>query len=186
MTAAIAVSGCGNNNKFLNKGVKALEKENYSEAVECFEEMIDAESKEEPKNDKQKKIQSNNLSEAYKGLGMAYLEMKDYEKALDSYIKCEESEGTKTASMYRNMAVCAMELEQYASAAEYAEKGIEVIKEDEESEEPEIKKDLYLIMIQSLESDGRWNEALSWAEGYKEMYPDDKDVDKEIMFLETR
>ena len=186
MTVALIAAGCGNNNKILNKGVKALEKENYSAAVESFEEMIKAESEEKPKNDKQEKIQSNNLSEAYKGLGVAYFELKEYDKALDSYVKCDGLEGTKTPSMYRNMAICANEINEYSSAAEYAEKGIDVIKEDEESAEPEIKKELYFLLIQSLEKDGNWEEALSWAEGYSEMFPDDKDVEKEIEFLKTR
>lgn len=186
MAVSLMTAGCGNNNSILNKGVKALKNEDYSLAVDRFEEMIKAETNENPKNEKQEKIQSNNLAEAYKGLGMAYFELKDYDKALDSYIKCDELEGRKTPSMYRNMALCAQESKEYASAAEYAEKGIDLIEKNEESEEPEIKKDLYLIIIQSLESDGNWKEALEWAKAYNERFPEDKDVEKEIMFLETR
>lgn len=186
LSAVLVLSGCGNNNSYLKKGVKALEHENYSEAVQCFEDMIEAEKEYEPKKDKQKLVQENNLFEAYKGIGTAYFETKEYDKALEAFEKCMKLEGTKTPVMYRNIAVCASMTSDYKKATEYAEDALSLISENKDFDNDEIREELYFIVIQNYEADGDFDSALDWAEEYNEFYPGNEDMEKEIMFLQTR
>ena len=186
LSTVLVLSGCGNNNSYLKKGVKALEHEKYSEAVQYFEEMIEAESKHKPNNDKKKLIWENNLFEAYKGIGISYFETKEYDKALEAFEKCIELEGTKTPVMYRNMAVCAKMTSDYNKATEYAEDALRLISEDKDFDNNEIREELYFIVIQNYEANGDFDSALDWAEEYNELYPGNKDMEKEIMFLQTR
>ena len=185
LISMVAISGCSGSTAYLKDGAKALEKGKYSEAVDCFDKMIEIESEKEPESEKKNKIWSNNMSEAYKGLGIAYFETKDYEKALEAYLESIKLEGEKSASMYRNIAVCAKETGNTTMAEEYAKKGVELLNDSKE-ENTELKKDMYIILIESFEADGNYKEALNWAYEYDEAFPGDKDIEKEIKFLKTR
>ena len=185
ISVALLASGCGSDN-LIKKGVKALNKEDYSLAKECFNEVIETEKDIKPDKDKNLVIWSNNMSEAYKGLGIAYYESGEYDKALEAYIESENFDGTRTPSMYRNMARCAKEIKEYSSACEYAKTGLELINTGKEEKNMDLVKDMYIILIESLEADGNFDEALEWVNEYDDEFPGDPGVEKEIMFLETR
>ena len=183
LISIMAIAGCSSNKNFLKDGEKALENKDYTYAVNCFDDMIEATLKEEPKNEKENKIQDNNISEAYKGLGIAYFELEEYDKALNAYEEADKYEVTKTAVMYRNMAVCAEKIEEYDKAVIYGERGLESTLDKDSSE---IRKDLYYVIIKSYEVQGNWEDAYNVALRYNEEFPGDADMEKDIVFLETR
>ena len=186
----MALSGCIGSHDYLKDGVKALENSEYDKAIESFNTMIEEESEDKPKNEKKQKIQENNLFEAHKGLAISYFELEEYDKALESYKKADEYDGTKSESMYRNMADCAQQLDMPEEAVTYAEKGLNLSSDSEEDSEEkvpsDIRKDLYYIIIKNNEDQGKWAEALEAAKGYAVEFPDDSEMEKEITFLETR
>ena len=190
VVSVMALSGCIGSHDYLKDGVKALENSEYDKAIESFSTMIDEESEDKPKNEKKQKIQENNLFEAHKGLAISYFELEEYDKALESYKVVDEYDGTKSESMYRNMAVCAQHLDMQEEAVTYAEKGLKAesaAEEDSDKKVPsDIRKDLYYIIIKNNEDQGKWAEALEAAKEYTVEFPDDSEMEKEITFLETR
>ena len=184
--AVMAVAGCSGNKDYLKDGVNALEEKEYTKAVEYFNEMIAVESKEKPSNEKKQKIQDNNLFEAYKGLAIAYFEQEEYDKALGAYEEADKYDGTKTEAMYRNMAVCAQNIDDYEKAVIYANKGLENKGDSNEKDLSYVRRDLYYIIVKCNENNGKWSEALDIAKKYIEEFPDDANMLKEITFLETR
>ena len=50
-------------------------------------------------------------AEAYRGLGMAYYELKEYDKVLESMQKALDDGVQRTAELYNIMGVSAMQLE---------------------------------------------------------------------------
>ena len=60
--------------------------------------------------------QSGDAAEGYRGLGMTYYEMEDYENALESFRQAAENGAKQTIQMYNLMGICAMQTEDYKSA----------------------------------------------------------------------
>ena len=86
----IFLSGCAN---AMKEGTEHLEQKEYSEAVKSFEEVIK---------------DGKNVGEAYHGQGIAYWELKEYEKAKDALEKALENgvEGTPNIYQTWEMHVC--------------------------------------------------------------------------------
>lgn len=62
----VLLTGCMGTN-YLEEGVSQLEEKQYEEASKSFQKEIDEEK---------------NLDEAYRGMGIAYFEMEEFEKQL--------------------------------------------------------------------------------------------------------
>ena len=71
LSAVCLLSGCGN---IVKKGTKALEAKEYDKAVTAFQEAIDSGNQDK-------------VAEGNQGLGMAYYEQKEYDKAEKIYNK---------------------------------------------------------------------------------------------------
>ena len=65
----VLLTGCMGTN-YLEEGVSQLEEKQYEEASKSFQKEIDEEK---------------NLDEAYRGMGIAYFEMEEFEKAIDVF-----------------------------------------------------------------------------------------------------
>lgn len=160
---AVIFAGCAGQVK---KGTELLENGQYEKAVETFAEAI--------KSDK-------NLAEAYRGQGIAYWELKEYEKSKEALENALEN-GTKgTALLYQILGDCDMALENYEEALSYYWKGMSA----DGLNEKQLKEMSYneIIAYERLKD---WKSAKVKMEIYTQKYPDDTEAAKEAEFLETR
>lgn len=163
-----------------------MEKEDYKEAVTQFTQ---AASTAEAKGKKE------DVAEAYRGLGMAYYELKEYDKVLESMQKALDDGVQRTAELYNIMGVSAMQQEDYESALKYFDEGISYAQSKDAVNASKSKKEVdYSDLIQEMrynqvvcyEKQENWEEAKNAANEYIADYPNDKDIEKEVEFLETR
>lgn len=170
--AAGMITGCGNSRK---AGVEALEQGKYEEALSEFQEAVkDGSAKE--------------TAEGYRGLGMTYYEMEDYENALDSFRKAADNGAEQTVQLYNLMGICAMKTSDYASALEYIQSGLALISTSEGEDKADVKlvQEMKYNEIICYEQQADWSNARQKAEEYLEAYPGDETVEKEVEFLKTR
>lgn len=159
----ISFTGCGS---LVDKGADLLAEEKYGEAQEVFQEAIEKEK---------------NLSEAYRGLGIAYMEQSEYEKALWAFEKAL-GEGTKETAVLDNlMGICGLRSEQYQKAADFFEKAAVGSELNEE-----LSREIIWNLVVSYEGQGDYQKAKEKLEQYLEAYPEDEKALKEQEFLKTQ
>lgn len=171
VTAGV-MGGCGSSQK---SGVEALESGEYEAAVTDFQEMTQSGD-------------SDDVAEGYRGLGMAYYEMEDYEKALESFRQAVDNGAEQTVQMYNLMGACAMQTEDYASALEYIQSGLALTETSDGADkaDAELIQEMKYNEIICYERQADWENAKQKVTEYLEDYPDDEAVQKEAEFLETR
>lgn len=183
VTASCLLTGCSNAGK---AGIKAMENEDYKEAVTQFTQAA---------NTAESKGKKDAAAEAYRGLGMAYYELKEYDKVLDSMQKALDNGAQRTAELYNIMGISAMQQEDYESALTYFQEGVSYAESTNAVNASKAKKDVdYSKLIQEMrynqivcyEKEEDWVDAKTAANDYIADYPDDKDIEKEVEFLETR
>ncbi len=173
--AVLFLSGCGNNN--VQRGLKHMEAKEYKEAEAAFEQSIE---------------EGKNKAEAYRGLGMACFEQKKYKEAAKAFQKVKENDGKETVVLHQLTGSSLLKAGQYKEAAEEFIKGIDlgrILMEQEEKKGQDYSvkvKEMRRNLIVCYEKMGQWEEARNTAESYLEDYPDDKEVEREADFLETR
>ena len=110
------------------------------------------------------------------------------QKALDDGVQ-------RTAELYNIMGVSAMQQEDYESALKYFDEGISYAQSKDAVNASKSKKEVdYSDLIQEMrynqvvcyEKQENWEEAKNAANEYIADYPNDKDIEKEVEFLETR
>lgn len=158
------MAGCGN--RSYKQGMEELEKGNYKEAAELLEKYVE-------KNEE--------AADAYRGLGMAYWEQEDYEKALDAFKNAVEAGCEKTGAIYHLMGNCALKLSKPEDALNYYEAGLKL-----EGNSKKAIQEMKFNSIAACEQMKDWEGAKDRLASYMEDYPDDKDAEKEAEFLETR
>lgn len=159
----VSLTGCGS---LVDKGTELLEEEKYEEAQAVFQESIE--------KDKE-------LSEAYRGLGIAYMEQGEYEKALWAFEKALGEETKETAVLDNLMGVCALKSEQYQKAVNFFEKAL-----DSSELVEELQREIGWNLVVSYEGLGEYQKAKDKLEQYLEVYPDDEKALKEQEFLNTQ
>lgn len=176
VTAAVmlltgSVCGCSSPQK---SGTEALQAGNYEEAEEWFKELTEKGGKD--------------AAEGYRGLGMAYYEMKEYQKALDSFEEAAAGGIQPSVQMYNLMAICAMQTEEYASALEYIRSGLVLAESASADEQPaaDLIQEMEYNEIICCEKQADWATANEKIAQYLEKYPDDENAKKESEFLATR
>ena len=162
VAAAGVIGGCSNPQK---SGVSALEKGD-------FEEMT----------------QSGDAAEGYRGLGMTYYEMEDYENALESFRQAAENGAKQTIQMYNLMGICAMQTEDYKSALDYIQSGLALMSTSDGADkaDEDLVQEMKYNEIICYEKQADWENAKGKVTEYLDAYPDDETVQKEAEFLETR
>lgn len=179
--AVCFLTGCAN---YGADGTKAMEEGNYKQAAVSFEQAA-----------KQAEAKGKDATEAYRGLGMAYYEQKDYGKAQESFQKVIDLGGEKTPTLYNLMGICAMQLEDYAGALSALEQGLSTAesaetlaasKSEEAVDYSKVIQEMKFNRIVCYEKQQDWENAKSAVSEYVNQYPDDKDAEKEMEFLETR
>lgn len=193
VTAAVCVlGGCGNGVK---EGAQLLEEGKVEEAVSAFEQVISDKGSSE--------IQ---LAETYRGLGMCYYELEQYDQAQDYLTKAVDAGGEETAILCNLIGVSAMQQEDYTAAVSAFEKGIELQETKRqtgnddgsgktggdsesgtnEADYAEMIREMYYNRVACYEKLYDWEQAYSAAKEYLEKYPDDEQMRHEAEFLETR
>ncbi len=158
------MTGCGNG--AYNAGIDALENGEYSKGAEEFREAIEKEK---------------NVSDSYRGLGIALFELEDYDSASEALKEALGQGAKETATIYSLLGNCAMELEQYEDAITYYELAIGM-----EDVSDELLRELEYNTIAAYEYAGDIETAKEKIAVYIEKYPDDESAQKEADFLETR
>ncbi|MBP3462029.1 MAG: tetratricopeptide repeat protein [Tyzzerella sp.] len=159
----LLLTGCAGSMK---NGVELLEAGKYDAAVEVFQKDI-----------KKKR----NLDEAYRGLGIAYFELEDYEAAVEAFELALEHETKETAVFCSFLGASYLETEDYDKALDVYERGL-ACKDLTEELEQEIQFNLIAVY----ERMGNWDAAKKQMDKYVKKYPNDSRVEKEAEFLETR
>lgn len=171
--AALLLTGCQN---AVKEGTKQLEEGDYKKAAATFKKTIEKEK---------------DVTEAYRGLGMAYYEQQDYQSAKDAFLQAADNQGDATPVLYNLLGVCSMHLEDYPSALEAFSKGIAL---SGEMNDPGGKKQDYADTVREMKFNEivcyekllDWENAGKKAAEYVKDYPDDKEAQKEAEFLSTR
>lgn len=160
---SVFLIGCAS---YAEKGTDLLEEEKYEEAAEKFQKGIE---------------KNKDLAENYRGLGLAYWELGDYENAEKAFQSALENEAEGTGALYNLMGLCNMELEDYEGALNYFRLGIA----SEDAGEKLIQEMEYNEIV-AYENLRDWETAKHKMEQYIEKYPDDEKAAKEAAFLRTR
>ena len=178
---------CGCANK-VEEGADLLEKKDFEGAVKVFEQVLS--------DGKSSSVQE---AEAYRGLGMAYFELGQYDKVGECLEKAVEAGGWKTPALYNLIGVSAMRQGDYTAALAAFEEGV-ALPADGGSEQgafpwqeekvaadySEVMREMRYNRIVCHEKMYDWQQAYLAATEYLEYYPDDEAVRHEAEFLETR
>ncbi len=164
MLIGVMLTGCGGNPS--KKGVEYLESGEYKKAIEQFEKAIDKDV---------------NTGDAYRGIGIAKWEQKDYEGASEAFQNALEHDAEKTGTIYNFLGSCELKLDHPEEALNYYR--LALAREDNSEK---MTKEMRFNMIVAYEKMGDLESAKVLLKEYLEDYPDDEDAKKEIEFLETR
>ena len=159
----LLLTGCAGN---IKDGVAFMEEGKYEAAVEAFAKDVKKE---------------RNLDEAYRGLGIAYFELEDYTAAVEAFEKAFKHETEKTAVLYSFLGASYLETEAYDKALDAYEQALSC-----EDLTEELKQEIQFNLIAVYENMANWDAAKKQMDKYIKKYPDDKRVEKEAEFLETR
>ena len=161
-SAGLLLTACGNPSE---KGVEYLEKGEYDQAVEQFEQAIE---------------KNKNTGDAWRGIGIAKWEQKDYKGARNAFRKALDNNAEKTGTIYNLIGNCDLKLGKAKEALNYYNLGLE---QDDVSKK--MKKEMKYNIIVAYEKMEDWESAEVKLEEYLESYPNDKAAKKEAEFLET-
>ena len=150
----------------LKDGVDWLKEGNYEKAVDAFEKDIK---------------KGRNLDEVYRGLGIAYFEMEDYEGAVEAFELALQHETEETAVFCSFLAASYLEIGEYDKALDAYERGLAC---DDLTEE--LEQEIQFNLIAVYEKMANWDAAKKQMDEYVKTYPEDDRVKKEADFLETR
>lgn len=163
LVLGMLITGCA---RPVEDGMELLKAGSYQEAIAAFEESIEKEKE---------------VAEAYRGQGMAYWELGDYEKAEDAFKEALIQGAEETGTIYNFLGISALRKEDFPAAAQYFELGLRC-----EGNSPELIKSMEFNRIVTQEKLGNWATAKTKLEEYVQKYPEDAVAVKEAEFLETR
>lgn len=162
-TLLLLLTGCAGN---IKDGVALLEEEKYEKAIDAFEKDINKE---------------RNLDEAYRGLGIAYFQLEDYEAAVEALELALKYDTEESAVLFSVLGASYLKTEQYEKALDAYECSLACDDLTEELEQ-EIQRNLIAVY----ENMANWDAAKKQMKKYVEKYPEDSSIQKEAEFLETR
>ncbi len=120
------------------------------------------------------------MKEAYRLMGDVYYVTKDYTKAIENYLTYIDSNSKGVSSTcYLNLSSCYIALEEYDKAQSYVVLGLST---GDKISAKELQYNEVLIYEQL----GDFNTAYEKAEEYIKAYPEDENMQRELVFLSTR
>ena len=117
--------------------------------------------------------------DAYYLIGEIYYNQGDYSKAMTNYETYVKGVSVVSSTCYNQLALTSMKLSDYETALAYIEKGL--IANDISTYQA-----LLSNQVACYEQLADYNNAYQLAKAYMEEYPDDKDMERELQFIETR
>ncbi|MCI7181603.1 MAG: tetratricopeptide repeat protein [Schaedlerella sp.] len=164
-----------------------LKQGKYAEAEAVFREEITESVQIQENMDDERKAADAKVreAEARRGLGIVLYERQKYEEAAAELKKVLELEGKETPAIYNLIGVCAMNLKDYDGAIEAFSAGI-ALPASEDQEEANLVREMSYNLVICYEKKKDWAGAREAARAYAEAYPQDKEMQKELEFLETR
>ena len=135
-SAGLLLTACGNPSE---KGVEYLEKGEYNQAVEQFEQAIE---------------KNKNTGDAWRGIGIAKWEQKDYKGARNAFRKALDNNAEKTGTIYNLIGNCDLKLGKAKEALNYYNLGLE---QDDVSKK--MKKEMKYNIIVAYEKMEDWESA---------------------------
>ena len=111
-------------------------------------------------------------------LGQTGEKQGDYNYAISVY-KSFLAEDPNHADLYNQLGLCQMKMEDYENAVSSFEAGLSL-------EDAEYQQALMINEITAYEYAGNFAQAKTLMEKYRKAYPDDKDAEREEIFLSTR
>ena len=163
LSAGLLLTACGNPSK---KGVEYLQEGEYDQAIEQFEQAVE---------------KNKNVGDAYRGIGIARWEKKDYKGARKALLKALDHDAEKTGTIYNLIGSCDLKLEKGKEALNYFNLGLK-----QEDISKKLKKEMEFNVIVAYEQMEDWESAEVKLEDYLASYPNDKAAKKEAEFLKTR
>lgn len=170
VTLTFVLTGCASP---VQRGMDSIKDKKYEDAITSFEEITTKDNTSE----KEKKA----AADAYRGMGIAYWELKDYTNAKEAFGQAIEYGTKETSTLYNFLGTCEMQLKNYEDAVIYYEKGLEIA--DGSSE---LMQEMAFNQIVAYENLKDWDNAKAKMSVYIAAYPEDVEAKKEAEFLETR
>lgn len=159
----LLLTGCAGN---IKDGVALLEEGKHEQAVVAFQREVE---------------KGRNLDEAYRGLGIAYFELENYEAAVEAFELALKHDTKETAVLCAFLGASYLETAEYDKALDAYEHGLA-----REDLTEELEQEIQFNLIAVYENMGNWDAAKKQMKKYMEKYPEDSRVEKEAEFLETR
>ncbi len=180
----------------VESGVSLMQQKDYQGAIESFAAAITNEQqKKEKESGPERKRGASYITEAYRGMGMAYYELQDYEQARTNLQQVIDAGGEVSPIFYNILGISAMHLGDYDGALRAFEEGtaLPAVGTYQDAGGAEQSVD-YSAVIQEMkfnrvicfEKKLDWANAKAEMEAYTATYPDDLSVQKEAEFLVTR
>lgn len=206
--AAVLMSvGCGEKIDHMKEAQTALTDGKYDKAVEQFGFFIAEQEGRRVQGSADERRKNMNLSEAYRGIGIAKFEQERYDEAEEAFEAVIDRGGVSTPILYRFLGLSLMEQKKYEEALDYFTKGANLCAEDilmsadkvrldkeafglndgdPMEKYAEVIREMRKLRIACYEKLYEWKSASKAAEEYINEYPDDEAVQKEAAFLRTR
>ena len=121
----------------------------------------------------------NGYEDAYYYIGEIYHERSDYKEAVHYFKLYIAGSGAQDAAAYNQMAICLMKQEKYADA-------LETVRGGQKLSDVLHGRQLLFNEIVILERTGEYNAAYERAVEYRNRYPEDAKIKKEMEFLASR
>lgn len=176
VAAVCFLTGCAN---YVQDGAELLEQGKYQQAVEAFEMAIQ-------QAEQDKTVEP----EAYRGLGIAYYNQKEFARAQENLQKALDMGAKATPVVYNMMGICKMQQEDYEGALASFTEGIalKIVQAEGEAavDYSETIREMRFNCIVCYEQLRDWENAKTVANEYIKEYPEDAEAQREVQFLETR
>lgn len=164
LSVAMLLTACGKNPS--EAGVEYLKNGDYKNAIVQFQEAIDKEI---------------NTGDAWRGMGMAKWEQKDYQGALKAFKNAVKNGVSGDGTLYNLMGCCSLELDKASEAVDYFKKA----QEDEENSD-KLTQEISYNLIAAYEQSGDYDNARTHLKEYIKTYPEDEQAQKDYDFWSTR
>ncbi len=158
------LAGCASNPS--EAGVEYLQNKDYDNAIASFEEAIEKDI---------------NVADAYRGIGMAKWEKKDYAGSIEAFNSALNAGASADGTLYNLMGCSALNLENYTDAITYFEKALE-----DSDISDDLKKEASYNLILAYEGVGDVENVKSKLSEYIKKYPDDQAAKEANTFWSTR
>lgn len=119
------------------------------------------------------------FEDAYYYIGEIYHERSDYGEAVHYFKLYIAGSGVRDAAAYNQMAICLMKQEKYDDA-------LETVRSGQKLADPLHGRQLLFNEVVILEKTGEYNAAYERAVEYRNRYPEDTRIKKELEFLASR